>query len=143
MKRLVYRSDGVTLIEVLTSIVIAGILMAIALPAFSKLMPGIRVSSAARQIATDLQLAKMRAISQHTAQTVTFTQSSSSYTLGSDTRSLPTLYPGTTITNITGGTGGNPVFTTTGTASTWSITISNRGQTKQVSLTPIGRVVVQ
>jgi type IV fimbrial biogenesis protein FimT len=140
MKSLAYKSDGFTIIEVLTTIVILGVLAAIAMPAFSKLMPGIRVSSAARQIATDLQLAKMRAIAQHTAQTVTFTQSSSSYTFGADTRSLGTLYPGTTITNITGG---NPVFTTTGTASTWSITISNGGQTKQVSLTPIGRVSVQ
>jgi type IV fimbrial biogenesis protein FimT len=139
MKRFAYRSDGFTLIEVLTAIVIAGILVAIALPAFSKLMPGIRVSSAARQIATDLQLAKMRAISLHTAQTVTFTTSSASYTFGSDTRNLATLYPGTTMTM----TGSNPVFSTTGTANAMTITLTNRGQTKQVSVTAIGRVVVQ
>jgi type IV fimbrial biogenesis protein FimT len=139
MKRLAYRSDGVTLIEVLTSIVIAGVLMAIALPAFSKLLPGIRLSSAARQIATDLQLAKMRAISKHTTQTVTFTVSSASYTFGSDTRSLSTLYPGTSITSVSA----NPTFTTTGTANAVTITISNNGQTKQIAVTAIGRVAVQ
>lgn len=140
MKRLAYRSDGVTLIEVLTSIVIAGILMAIALPAFSRLLPGIRLSSAARQIATDLQLAKMRAISQHTAQTVTFSTSTASYTFGSDTRSLSTLYPGTSITDASSTT---TTFTTTGTANAVTITISNNGQTKQIAVTAIGRVSVQ
>jgi type IV fimbrial biogenesis protein FimT len=137
MKSLAYRSDGFTIIEVLTSMVVLGILVSIAMPAFTKLLPGIRLSSAARQVATDLQLAKMRAIAQHTAQTVTFTQATSSYTFGADTRSLSTLYPGTTITNITGG---NPVFSTTGTANAVTITISNNGQTKQVSVTAIGRV---
>ena len=140
MKFLAKRSDGFTFIEVMTTIVIIAILAALAMPHFTQLLPGIRLASAARQIATDLQLAKMRAIAQHTSQTVTFTQSSSSYTFGADTRSLPTLYPGTTITNITGG---NPVFSTMGTASAWTITISNNGKTKQVSLTTIGRVSIQ
>lgn len=130
---------GFSLLETLAAIVVASILAAIAIPHFTKLLPGIRLSSAARQIATDLQLARMRAITQHTSQTVTFTQSSASYTFGADTRNLGTLYPGTTITNITGG---NPVFSTTGTASAWTITISNNGQTKQVSLTAIGRVSI-
>jgi type IV fimbrial biogenesis protein FimT len=139
MKRVTYRSDGFTLIEVLTSIVIAGILIAIALPAFSKLLPSIRLSSAARQIATDLQLAKMRAISRHTSQTVTFTVSSASYTFGTDTRSLSTLYPGTSISSVSA----NPTFTTTGTANAVTITISNNGKTKQIAVTAIGRVTVQ
>jgi type IV fimbrial biogenesis protein FimT len=137
MKSLAYRSDGFTIIEVLTSIVVLGILVTIAMPAFTKLLPGIRLSSAARQIATDLQLAKMRAISQHTAQTVTFTAATSTYTFGADTRNLSQLYPGTTFTAPSGG---NPVFTTTGTANATTITVSNNGQTKQIVVTAIGRV---
>src|SRR3982751_3625956 len=95
---------GFTLMETLTAIVIMGILAAIAMPAFTRLLPGIRVSSAARQIATDLQLARMRAISLHsTAEgTVTF-NTSQTYTVGTGavTRNLGQLYPGTTITTTT------------------------------------------
>ncbi len=139
MKSLVYRSSGFSLMEMLVAISIAGILMGIAVPAFNRLLPGIRLSSAARQIATDLQLAKMRAIAQHTNQTVTFNPSTATYTFGADTRNLSQLYPGTTFTAPSGG---NPVFTTTGTANTTTITITNNGQTKQVSVTAIGRVVI-
>ncbi len=139
MKLQKYRQTaGFTLIEVLVSLTILGSLIAIAMPKFSQLLPGIRLSSAARQVATDLQLARMRAIAQHATQTVVFTPSTATYTFGaSDTRNLGLLYPGTTITNVSSG---NPTFTTTGTAGATTITLSNRGVTKQIQVTTIGRV---
>jgi type IV fimbrial biogenesis protein FimT len=140
MKVQKYRGTaGFTLIEMLVSLTIAGSLIAIAIPKFSQLLPGIRLSSAARQVATDLQLARMRAIAQHVNQTVTFDTSTATYTFGaSDTRNLSQLYPGTTITSVSAG---NPTFTTTGTAAAQTtITLSNRGVTKQVQVATIGRV---
>jgi len=130
---------GFSLLETLAAISVASILAAIAIPHFTKLLPGIRLSSAARQIATDLQLARMRAISQHANQTVAFNTATSTYTFGADTRNLSQLYPGTTFTAPSGG---NPVFTTTGTGNATTITISNNGQTKQVVVTAIGRVSI-
>ena len=81
----------------------------------------------------------MRAITQHTSQTVTFDTSTATYTFGADTRNLSQLYPGTTFTAPSGG---NPVFTTTGTANATTITVSNNGQTKQVVVNAIGRVSI-
>jgi prepilin-type N-terminal cleavage/methylation domain-containing protein len=131
---------GFSFIETLTAIFILGILAAIAMPHFTKLLPGIRLSSAARQIATDLQLARMRAIAQHTNQPVTFDTSTATYTLGADTRNLAQLYPGTTITSVSAG---NPTFNTTGTvAAATTITISNNSVTKQIQINAIGRVSI-
>src|SRR5437868_7111065 len=113
---------GFSFIETMAAIVIVGILAAIAMPHFTRLLPGIRLSSAARQIATDLQLARMRAIAQHANQTVAFNTTTATYTFGADTRNLSQIYPGTTITNLSAG---NPTFTTTGTSNTTIITISN------------------
>lgn len=125
----------------MVTLTIMGSLIAIALPKFTRLLPGIRLSSAARQVATDLQLARMRAISQHANQTVTFNTTTATYTYGaSDTRNLSLMYPGTTITNISAG---NPTFTTTGTATAATIiTLSNNGVTKTVQVATIGRVVI-
>ena len=133
---------GFTLMETLTAIVIMGILAAIAMPHFTRLLPGIRLSSAARQIATDLQLARMRAISQHANQTVAFNIATATYTFtpGSDTRNLSQLYPGTTIVSKSAG---DPTFTTTGTSvAATTITISNNSVTKQVQVNTIGRVSI-
>jgi type IV fimbrial biogenesis protein FimT len=130
---------GFTMTEILVTMSVAGILMAIATPRFYALLPSIRVASAARQVATDLQLARMRAISQHVNQTVAFNTSTATYTFGTaDTRNLSQLYPGTTITSVSAG---NPTFTTTGTAAAQTtITLSNGGVTKQVLVATIGRV---
>jgi prepilin-type N-terminal cleavage/methylation domain-containing protein len=130
---------GFSFVETLTAIFILGILAAIAMPHFTRLLPGIRLNSAARQIATDLQLARMRAISQHANQTVAFNTSTGTYTLGTDTRNLGQLYPGTTITDVSAG---NPSFTTTGTANATIITISNNSVTKTVQVNALGRVVI-
>src|SRR5690349_22639356 len=93
---------GYSFVDTLTAIFILGILAAIAMPHFTRLLPAIRLNSAARQIATDLQLARMRAIAQHTNQTVAFDTTTATYTFGSsDTRNLSQLYPGTTITSVT------------------------------------------
>ena len=133
------KSAGFTLIEMLVSLTIMGALIAIAIPKFGKLLPGIRLASAARQVATDLQLARMRAISRHANQTVTFNTTTATYTFGaSDTRNLSQMYPGTTITSLSPAV--NPTFTTTGTANATTITLTNNGVTKQIQVVTIGRV---
>jgi prepilin-type N-terminal cleavage/methylation domain-containing protein len=136
--KLAQEVNGFTLIELLVTIGVAGILMAIATPRFYALLPGIRVASAARQVATDLQLARMRAIAQRTAKTVTFTPPNV-YTFDADSRNLSLLFPGTTVSINPG----NPTFTTIGAASVTTITLTNNGVVKVVTVNAAGRIITQ
>jgi prepilin-type N-terminal cleavage/methylation domain-containing protein len=63
---------GFTLIELLAAIGVAGLLMAIAMPIFTRTLPGLRLNDAARQIATDLQQVRMRAIAQSIPHQISF-----------------------------------------------------------------------
>ncbi len=58
------RSRGFTLVEMLVIIAVLGILVAIAIPTFGVISESAKAKGAAQTLATDLQLAKMRAISQ-------------------------------------------------------------------------------
>jgi prepilin-type N-terminal cleavage/methylation domain-containing protein len=143
LKKIGQEVAGFTLIEVLSTIVIAGILMSIAIPRFYALLPGIRVASAARQVATDLQLARMRAISQRAPQGLTFsTATTYNFTIGPDTRNLSLLFPGTTVTV----TPGNPTFTTVGgnnANATTTITLTNSGLLRTVTVNAAGKIFTQ
>lgn len=113
-------------------------LMGAGFPSFLSWLPSFRLSSAARQVATDLQLARMRAIAQNTSYTVTFDVSTASYTFGSDSRNLPELFPGITIASASDAT-----FTSRGTASAVTIELSNAAGQKFVCVKVVGRVKVQ
>jgi general secretion pathway protein H len=147
LKRFVPEVKGFTLIELLAAIGVAGILMGIAIPRFYALLPGIRVASAARQVATDLQLARMRAISQRAPQGLTINSPTTySFTIGPDTRNLNLLYPGTTVALALGNP--NPiVFNTVGANNAGvliTITLSNNGVTpKTVTVNPAGKIFTQ
>jgi prepilin-type N-terminal cleavage/methylation domain-containing protein len=137
IRKYVQKVSGFTLIELLVGISVAGIMMAIATPAFYSLLPGIRLSSAARQVATDLQYARTRAISQHTPITVTFGSPEDGYSFDSNSRDLGQLYPGTTATAAA-----DPTFSSLGTANATTITLSNGSATKTIEVTAIGRVKI-
>lgn len=140
LKKFVLEIKGFTLIEFLVALTVVGILMGIAVPRFFAVLPGIRLASAQRQVATDLQLARMRAISQRIPYGLTFnTATTYSFTNGPDSRNLTLLFPGTTATVAPG----NPTFTTVGAnnaGATTTITLTNNGVTKQVLVNPAGRV---
>jgi prepilin-type N-terminal cleavage/methylation domain-containing protein len=57
---------GFTLLEVLVAFAVFSILAAIALPRWSALLPGFRLTSAARQIQSELHRTKARAVSGNT-----------------------------------------------------------------------------
>lgn len=130
-------SLGFTVTELMGAMGVAAVLMGIAIPSFFSLLPTLRLSSAARQLATDLQLARMKAISQNTSYTVTFDTANGTYSFGADSRDLDELYPGITITSAS-----NPTFSPRGTANSVTITLSNGSATKQVQVSAVGRVKI-
>jgi type II secretory pathway pseudopilin PulG len=131
-------SDGYTLTELLVLVGIIGIVLGTGVPSFLSVLPSLRLSSAARQVATDLQLARMRAIAQNTSYTVTFDVSTASYTFGSDSRNLLDLFPGISIAAAS-----NPTFTSRGTAGAAAIQLSDGATQKFICVKIVGRVKIQ
>jgi len=136
-------SAGFTMAEVMTAISVAGILAAIGIPAFTRTLPGLRLSDAARQVATELQHVRMKAIAKGISQQITFStgsyvlqQCNGACTNDSGNIALPA---GITATAATA-----PRFEPRGTVTAASaITLSNGASQKFVCVKTIGRVNIQ
>ncbi len=142
---------GFTVIELLSVIGIMLVIMAIATPSFYYWLPTYRLSAGARQVAADLQLARMKAISQNTSYRLRFTANNNYQIWKNDggwiqepntgTFELP---DGITVTN---GTPFNTSdFQSRGTASaTFDIELTNDGgtTTTHVCIKTVGRVHVE
>lgn len=74
-------SSGFSLIELLMVLVIACVVGALAAPSFARWLEAYRARIAARQVATDLQFAKIRAISEKVQYRLSFNKGRKSYTI--------------------------------------------------------------
>jgi len=134
---------GFTLIELMATLGVAAILMAIAIPNFMSTLPGLRLNDAVRQIATDLQQIRMKAIAQNLPYQITF--SSTTYVLqkcsGSCTNESENIAmpQGITITATAA-----PQFEPRGTVGAATrIRLSNGYSNKWVCVRAVGRVNIQ
>lgn len=75
------KNSGFTLLELIVVIAIVGILTAIAVPGFFAYLPNYRLNSAARDLYSNLHLAKMAAIKANGTCTVTYNAGQNTYTI--------------------------------------------------------------
>ncbi len=146
------RQQGFTLIELMIVVAIVGILSVYGVSNFPRWRANIRVNSAAREIASDLQLARMRAIALNTSVQVVFDVNRDTYQVQRSTeggifeadaplKDLRQLYPGVDVTIVTA----TPAFRSRGTAFAGS-TIGVRNaynRTKTITISLAGRVALR
>ncbi len=135
---------GFTVVELLTVIGIMMIITAIATPSFYYWLPTYRLSSGARQVSADLQLARMKAISQNTTYRLNFI-SGTQYQFEKDAGFTLESGPFTLPDGITASpTGATSVFQSRGTANaTQTITLTNDdAKTVVVCIKTVGRVFI-
>ncbi|MES0371419.1 MAG: prepilin-type N-terminal cleavage/methylation domain-containing protein [Mariprofundaceae bacterium] len=109
---------GFTLIELMVTIAIGAILMAMAIGGYSSLRRDSLVASAGEQIVSTLHQARLRALSQRESQSVVIDYSGEGIT---DSRGNSYVYKGVNLQNMPSGT------CTPGTAASETITFTARG----------------
>ena len=131
------------------AIAIFSVLIGTAVPIWGTLVPGYRLNSAARQVATEFQSARNRAMAQYRRFRIVFdsataykverenTPGAADYVLFSGPKSLPQ--------GITATGNNTPVFQSRGDASpAANITLTNiKGETRVVAVSSAGRVEIQ
>lgn len=136
---------GFSLVELLACLGVGGILMVIAIPAFTRTLPGLRLNDAARQIATELHQIRMKTIAQNAPHQMLFTATTylierckGGCTADGGTKTLPT---GITVTPPTV----TPQFNSRGgvTAGLVDIRLTNGSANRWVCVSVIGRIKVQ
>jgi type IV fimbrial biogenesis protein FimU len=129
---------GYSLIELVVAVTLAGILAAIALPGWNKLLPSYQLDSSVRQFQSELHNIKMRAAAENVGFQLVYANGAANYTIQRDSAVLVTkpLPTGVVVTN-----GGIISFSPRGTASANRIRLrSSDGTCKQVVVSPTGRV---
>jgi type IV fimbrial biogenesis protein FimT len=153
VKRVLGNEKGFTLGEVLAVAGVMSIMMAIAVPNYVALQPGMRLNGAAREVLGKLMWARAKAVEQNNQWVVTF-PTSHTFTLLDDknnsgtadagestqTFDIQTDYSGVTISK----TGSDPIFTSRGTTNTGSttLTITNSSGSRTVTVTATGNVKI-
>ena len=142
---------GFTLVELMITVVVIGIVARVAAVNMVREMPRYRLTSAAMQLAWTFRALRMRTISQHHTVTVTFTNNHV-YTVWTDrndngsidsgevqSTDLSGAYPGVQLASNT-----NPVFNPIGTVTNLpTITLTNPSGAKTLTMNILGDVTIQ
>jgi type IV fimbrial biogenesis protein FimT len=129
---------GYSVIELIVAVAVAGILAAIALPSWNRLLPFYQLDSSARQVHSELHNIKMRAAAENVGFQLVYSVSAAAYTIQRNSIVVVTkpLPAGVIVTNA-----GAIAFSPRGTASANRIRLQSAGGAcKQVVVGPTGRV---
>jgi Tfp pilus assembly protein FimT len=137
-----FRSQaGLTLSELIIVFAVIACLIAIASPHMARVSSGDKLRGAAREVATDLQYARLMAVKENRAfQVIFYPQSYQVVRSGGSvvkSRNFNSDYPEITLT------GSAVDFNSRGNSSTHTITVSNLTGSKTISVVPTGRVKLQ
>ena len=135
-------SPGFTLIELVLVLAIAAICFAIAMPDIVTFSSAYKLRAAAREVATDLQLTRLLAVKENKTFQVIFGSNSYQVIRLSDgivakSRSFGPDYPDLNLTNV------SITFDARGSSNGNTVTVANTKGTKNVSVAPTGRVVIE
>lgn len=145
---------GVTLIELAVVMAIVAIMALFMAPAIGEWIENFRIRQGAREIASALQEARIKAVSRRMQYGVNFNVASDQYQLwvndggwGPDPEEGVLRVPrGVDIAGAVfgGATATRPVFNPDGTSDQGDVTINNtNGRQFQISVSPLGRVSIQ
>jgi len=136
------RSPGFTLMELILALSVMAILLAIAWPAIGQFSSGYRLRAAAREVATDLQFARLLAVKENRDFQVSIAGASYEVTRVSDgfvakVRDFSADYPDVFLSGAT------VTFNSRGNAGSRSLTVSNMATSKNITVGSTGRVKLQ
>ena len=152
MLRNLRQTAGFSLLGQLITLTLAGILIAVAVPGYMKILPRHRLNGAARQVAADLMWARMKAIQRNNRHRVFFLNDRE-YRILDDADNDGAVDPGEwTVTrslredyrDVVMRSNNNPIFSPRGTASSLAtIKLTNGAGAKRISISIAGRVRIR
>jgi type IV fimbrial biogenesis protein FimT len=146
--RIVKKNSGFTLIELLVVIVVIGIFVAIGVPNFMSWLPKYRLKSAARDLYSNMQLAKMTAVKSNTNCSITYSTDPDQYVLSGALSKTVALGDYGSGVNFNGP--GNETFAVAtitfnsrGTSNAGYAYLSNSGNTAYYKIGPLSSGVIK
>jgi prepilin-type N-terminal cleavage/methylation domain-containing protein len=152
MRSVALNTKGLSLVELLVAVVILAILSSIAAPGVSRWVESYRVKTKSRQLISDLQLAKMKAVTEKANYQVIFDAANARYYINKVGAAVPPLsqwriladatnpYYARGVTFTQNFAGNAAVFTPIGEASVGTVTVNGGTQTRTVSVATSGRI---
>ncbi len=140
MTKAVKNSSGLTMVELIVVMLVLGILLTIAYPMIGPFSSGYRLRGAARELATDLQFARLLAVKENKSFRVDILPDSYQVVRVSDnlvvkSRTFSLDYPDINLGTIT------VIFDSRGNSSAATVvTVSNPTGTKNINVSTTGRV---
>jgi len=135
-------SPGFTVVELIIVMAVVTICLAIAMPDIATFSSGYKLKAAAREVATDLQLTRLLAVKENKTFEVIFGSNSYQVIRLSDgivakSGSFGPEYPDISLTNVA------ITFDPRRLSNGSTVTVANPKGTKNVSVAPTGRVVIE